>query len=224
MQQGSSTYIKVSANGCFQFTQTGVYKVSAIFLTDYNNILGIGIGSNVIDYGTRTDQNYLYSLIPFISQNPTAVLETQFYVSSTANYYYIDTFSVDGIQLQPTSNVNGGTWISIAPLGGVAAGSQTITLSTLGNTIKNQNTNYSAQITDYYIGCSAGITVNLPLGATLTAGKQYVIKDESGNAAVNHITILPYSGDLVDGQSSIILVVNYGAVTLYWSGTFWSVV
>jgi hypothetical protein len=223
-QQGSSTYIRTSANGCFQFTQTGVYKVNAIFLTNYNNILGIGIGSNVIDYGTRTDQTYLYSLIPFVSQNPTAVLEAQFYVASTSLYYYIDAFSIDGIQLQPTSNVNGGTWISIAPLGGVAAGSQTITLSTLGNTVKGQATNYGAQITDYYIGCSAGITVTLPNGATLTAGKQYVIKDESGNAAVNHITIVPYTGDLIDGQTSLVFVINYGSVTLYWTGSAWSIV
>ena len=223
-QQGTSTYIRTSANGCFQFTQTGVYKVNAIFLTNYNNILGIGIGSNVIDYGTRTDQTYLYSLIPFVSQNPTAVLEAQFYVASTSLYYYIDAFSVDGIELQPTSNVNGGTWISIAPLGGVAAGSQTITLSTLGNTVKGQATNYGAQITDYYIGCSAGITVTLPNGATLTAGKQYVIKDESGNAAVNHITIVPYTGNLIDGQTSLVFVINYGSVTLYWTGSAWSIV
>ena len=223
-QKGSSTYVSVSANGCFQFSQTGVYTVASNFLTNYNNVLGIGIGSNVIDYGTRTDQTYLYSIIPFISQNPTAILEAQFYVSNTANYYYIDTFSVDGVTFQPTSNVNGGTWISIAPLGGVAAASQTITLSTLGNTVTSQGTNYGAQITDYYIGCSAGITVTLPLGATLTAGKQYVIKDEAGTASASHITITPYSGNLIDGSSSVILSINYGALTLYWTGAKWSIV
>jgi hypothetical protein len=163
-------------------------------------------------------------LVPFISQNPTAVLETQFYVSNTSNYYYIDTFSVGAIALQPTSSVNGGTWIAIAPLGGVAAASQTVILSTLGATVMGQSTNYAAQITDYYIGCSAGITVTLPNGATLTAGKQYVIKDESGNAAVNHVTIQPYTGNLIDGQTSLVLVINYGSVSLYWTGSRWSVV
>lgn len=220
-QQGASTYISTSANGCFQFTQSGVYTICSNFLTNFNNILGIGIGSNVIDYGTRTDQTYLYSIIPFISQNPTAVLEAQIYVSDLTKYYYIDAFSVDGVTLQPTSSVNGGTWISIAPLGGVA---QTITLGTLGNTVTGRATNYGAQLTDYYIGCTAGITVTLPLGATLTAGKQYVIKDESGTAAVNHITIQPYTGNLIDGQTSLIFVINYGAVTLYWTGATWSIV
>jgi hypothetical protein len=223
-QQGTSTYIRASANGCFQFNQTGVYTLASNFLTNFNNVLGIGIGSNVIDYGTRTDQTYLYSVIPFISQNPTAILEAQFYVASTSLYYYVDAFSVDGISLQPTSNVNGGSWISIAPLGGVAAGSQTITLSTLGNTVTGQGTNYGAQITDYYIGCSAGITVSLPNGATLTAGKQYVIKDEAGTASTSRITITPYSGNLIDGSSSAILSINYAAVTVYWTGAKWSIV
>jgi hypothetical protein len=223
IQQGSSTYIRTSANGCFQFTQTGVYTVAANFLTNFNNILGFGIGSNVIDYGTRTDQTYLYSLVPFTSQNPTGVLEAQFYVASTSLYYYIDAFSVNGIELQPTSSTSG-TWISIAPIGAINATYQSVTLSTLGNTITGQGTNYGAQITDYYIGCSAGISVSLPNGATLTAGKQYVIKDESGNAAVNPITIAPYSGNLIDGQTSLVMVINYGALTLYWTGAKWSVV
>ena len=223
-RQGTSTFISVSSNGCFQFSQTGVYVVSGIFMTDYNNVLGLGIGSNVIDYGTRTDQTYLYSLVPSFAQNPTEVLETQFYVSNTSLYYYLDLFTIDSIVLQPTSNVYGGTWVSIAPLGGVSSASQSITISTLGNTVTGQATNYAAQITDYYIGCSAGITVTLPNGATLTAGKQYVIKDESGNAAVNHITITPYSGNLIDGQTSLVFVINYGAVSLYWTGSFWSIV
>ena len=222
-QQGTSTYIRTSANGCFKFTQTGVYTLASNFLTNFNNILGIGIGSNVIDYGTRTDQTYLYSLIPFISQNPTAILEAQFYVSDLTKYYYVDAFSVDGVELQPTSSPSG-TWISVAPLGGVAAASQTVVLSTLGNTVMGQGTNYGAQITDYYIGCSAGITVTLPLGATLTAGKQYVIKDESGNATSSHITVASTSPNLIDGSSTVIISINYASVTVYWTGARWSIV
>lgn len=41
-------------------------------------------------------------------------------------------------------------------------------------------------LTDYYIGCNGtGITVTLPLGATVPIGKVYVIKDESGLATSN---------------------------------------
>jgi hypothetical protein len=224
-RQGTSTFIKVSANGCFQFNQTGVYKASGIFMTNSNNVLGIGIGSNVIDYGTRTDQSYLYSLVPFVSQNPTSVLETQFYVSSTSLYYYIDLFSIDSIILQPTSNLSGGTWVSISPLGGISAASTTVTLSTLGDIVTNKSTSYGAQITDYYIGVNGtGVTITLPPGNTLAAGKTYVIKDESGAAAANHIILAPTSPDLIDKQSSLTLVVNFLATTVLWTGTTWSII
>jgi hypothetical protein len=225
-KQGTSTYINVSSNGCFQFTQTGVYIVSALFMTDNNNVLGIGIGSNVIDYGTRTDQKYLYSLVPFVSQNPTEVLETQFYVSSTSLFYYLDVFSVDGIILQPTSNVLGGTFVSIAPLGGIAAASTVVTLATPGAVVTGQASSYGAQITDYYIGMTNGGTVTLPIGGSLTAGKTYVIKDESGQAGLfvsKRVTVAAYSPNLIDGQTSAVIALNYGSLSLVWTGSTWSI-
>jgi hypothetical protein len=180
-----------------------VYIVSAVFMTDNNNVLGLGVGSNVIDYGTRTDQTYLYSLVPFVAQNPTEVLETQFYVSSTSLFYYIDLFAVDSIVLQPTSNVLGGTFISIAPLGGISAASTTVTLATPGAVVTGQNSSYGALITDYYIGMTNGGTVTLPIGSSLTAGKTYVVKDESGQAGLfvsKRVTVAAYSPNLIDGQ------------------------
>ena len=38
---------------------------------------------------------------------------------------------------------------------------------------------------------------------------------------INTIEIFPYGGDLIDGNSSIILAVNYGALTLIKRGTGW---
>jgi hypothetical protein len=225
-RQGSSTFIKVSPNGCLQFSQTGVYSIAAVFLTDFNNVLGMGIGSNVSDSGTRTDQTYLYSIVPFLSQNPTEVLETQFYVSSTSLYYYIDLFAIDGVTLQPTSAPTGGTWITIAPLGGTSAAVQSITLSTLGNIVTGQSVNYGALITDYYIGMTNGGTVVLPIGSTLTAGKTYVIKDESGLAGIytsSRVTIQPTAPNLIDGQTSAIIVINYASISVLWTGSTWSI-
>ena len=194
-------------------------------MTNSNNVLGIGIGSNVIDYGTRTDQSYLYSLVPFVSQNPTSVLETQFYVSSTSLYYYIDLFSIDSIILQPTSTLSGGTWVSISPLGGISAASTTVTLSTLGNIVTGQASSYGASIFDYYIGCATGpMTITLPLGGSLATGKTYVVKDESGTATTRHITIAATSPDLIDGSETAILSINYAAITVLWTGTLWSII
>ena len=224
-QQGTSTYINLSANGCLQFSQTGIYTISGIFLTNFNNVLGIGIGSNAIDYGTRTDQTYLYSLIPSFSQNPTDVLETQFYVSSTTAFYYIDLFAVDSIILQPTASVSGGTWVSVAPLGGITAISTQIPMSSPGNVVMGQTSSYGAQVTDYYIGVNGvGVTVTLPIGASLNPGKTYFIKDESGVALVNNITVASTVPNLIDGSASVLINRNYMALQVIWTGTFWSII
>jgi hypothetical protein len=219
---GSSTYFTQSANGFIQFSQTGMYQLTGVFLTDLNNINGIAIGSNVIDYGTMTDQTYLYRYTTTISQNPTEPITLQFYVGSTTLYYYVDLFAVGTFTLQQTTTGTGGTWMALGPYNTSGTSGQTLTISTLGNTQTGLTTTYSALVSDYYIGCKAGITVNLPT-IGLVAGKQYVIKDESGAATTSHITIAG-GGNLIDGQTSLILVINYAAVTLYWTGTSWSIV
>ena len=87
-------------------------------------------------------------------------------------------------------------------------------------------TSYSASVLDYYIGMSNGQTVILPLGSTLTTGKQYIIKDESGLAGTfvgYRVTVVASSPDLLDGQTSAIIAINYGAINVIWTGSFWSI-
>jgi hypothetical protein len=77
---------------------------------------------------------------------------------------------------------------------------------------------------DYYVGINyAGAsTVNLP-GSSWGQGQTVVIKDESGKAATNNITITT-GGALIDGKSSVALALNYGSVTLLWNTSFWSII
>lgn len=88
------------------------------------------------------------------------------------------------------------------------------------------SSNYTAQPYDYYIGVNGtGVTVTLPLGSTLVQGKTYVIKDESGKITPNsayRITIS--SPNSIDGTNSITITQSYTALTLFWTGTFWSVI
>jgi hypothetical protein len=76
---------------------------------------------------------------------------------------------------------------------------------------------YSVQDTDYYVGVNyAGIvTITLPSGS---AGKIFVIKDESGNASYlnRYIKIQGSGGQLVDGSAYAILNINYGSLTLIY--------
>jgi hypothetical protein len=73
---------------------------------------------------------------------------------------------------------------------------------------------YTASAADYYIGVNyAGpVTITLP---TPAAGNMKVIKDESGQAAANPITIV----GTIDNQTNATIALNNGSVTLiYRSG------
>ena len=262
---GTSTFITVTSNGNFKFSQAGPYMLSAVFAGS-DNLLGLAVGSNVADIH-GTDQGYLYRYTTFVSQNPTELIEIPINVTDATKYYYLDLFAVDGGQLRATADTSGGTYLTITPLtgGGLATGgpggtpgtqwissgsniyfpnsvgigavNPAYNLDVIGDihatgnvysaqrVVTNQSVTYTANALDYYIGVNGvGVTINLPQGSTLPVGKTYVIKDESGLAATNHITVAPYSGNLIDGQTALNLVVNYLAVSLIWTGARWSIV
>lgn len=53
------------------------------------------------------------------------------------------------------------------------------------------------------------------------SGRSIIVKDESGGAGTNNITITTESGSLIDGVASIPITVNYGVLRLYFNGTNW---
>jgi hypothetical protein len=121
---GTSTLITVTTNGNFKFSKQGVYKLTAV-LNGSDNITGLAIGSNVADVH-GTDQNYIYRHTPFITQNPSELIEIPINVTDETLYYYLDIFMIPGLtpHLNPTSNTVGGTYLTITPLqgGGLASG------------------------------------------------------------------------------------------------------
>jgi hypothetical protein len=92
-----------------------------------------------------------------------------------------------------------------------------------GNIITGRNTSYLLTTPDYYIGINGtGVTVTLP-NVGLVTGKSFFIKDESGNAASNHIT-LSGNGYLIDGSATITMATNYMCLQVIWTGSFWSII
>lgn len=61
-------------------------------------------------------------------------------------------------------------------------------------------------------------SITLPAPSTSNIGKFYIIKDSSGGAATNNITIISASGT-VDGAASVVISQNYGAVQVFSDGT-----
>ena len=80
---------------------------------------------------------------------------------------------------------------------------------------------YFATSADTYIGFTGGGTVTLPLGSTLTRGKIFTIKDESGLAGTNTTNIIKIQmsgSDLLDGNSSVSVQINYAGLNIMWTG------
>ena len=102
------------------------------------------------------------------------------------------------------------------------AGELNIEGSVLSN-VTTQTSSYvvdSQTIKDYVILCNFSVSgsVTLPMP---TAGRTLLIKDISGNASTNNITVTHHSAETIDGNSSYTIVVNYETITVISNGTNW---
>lgn len=91
-------------------------------------------------------------------------------------------------------------------------------------------TDYTPVGTDYLVSVTSTasprvITLQAPaiFGGTSAASRFLLVKDESGGAGTNNITITPTSST-IDGAASKTISTNYGAIIIYCNGTeFFSV-
>ena len=82
---------------------------------------------------------------------------------------------------------------------------------------------YTALPTDYFLcvdTATNAVTITLPTGIL---GTVYIIKDCSGDANTNNITVIGTGGQLVDGSTATINS-PYGSISLVFNGTSWSIV
>lgn len=76
---------------------------------------------------------------------------------------------------------------------------------------------------DYYVGVtdtSAARTVTLP-PATDRSGRVYVVKDESGGAGVQAISVKPHAGEKIDDADSLMISTAYGHLRVISDGKQW---
>ena len=65
---------------------------------------------------------------------------------------------------------------------------------------------------------STTVTVTI-LTADIVAGRLFIIKDESGDAGSNNITVATEMAETIDGQATASISVNFGSLRLYTNGT-----
>jgi hypothetical protein len=84
---------------------------------------------------------------------------------------------------------------------------------------------YTATATDYFISCdpTAGvITIKLPNAPTQF--RQFVIKDRTGQASTNNISVTTAGGIVtIDGQTTYTMAGNFDAINLLFNGTSYEV-
>lgn len=120
--------------------------------------------------------------------------------------------------------------INIVGTGGITVagnpGTSTLTISDNGYAYTAVSTTpYTATATDVYLSVdtsSLAITIHLPNVPTL--GRIFIIKDRTGNAINNNITVTTAGGaTLFDGSTSVIANNNYQAIQLIGNGTSYEI-
>lgn len=83
---------------------------------------------------------------------------------------------------------------------------------------------YSALVTDYIIAVTstaAARTITLPAASSNNNGQIYIVKDTSGAANVNNISIVVSGGGNIDGAATATISSAYGSLNLFSNGTQW---
>jgi hypothetical protein len=81
---------------------------------------------------------------------------------------------------------------------------------------------YTTQTSDYVILVDSSVARTIIPLAAPTTGTTYRIKDNTGSAQANNITITP-SGKNIDGAASFIISTNFGAIDIVYNGTQWNI-
>ncbi len=110
-------------------------------------------------------------------------------------------------------NVGIGTWTT-------NSGLQILTSLAVYRTAQSGSYNSNGDTIIGVTSTSSAYTVTLS-AADAVAGRVIIIKDESGAAGTNHITVNTAGGKTIDGAASITISVNYGVLRVYSDGTNW---
>lgn len=101
-------------------------------------------------------------------------------------------------------------------------GSQSINRTAVGAADYNPSVltnNYLISFTDTAAARSCIISTEDEDSGTTGIPRIFIIKDESGNAGTNNITVTLESGGNIDGSASLVISSNYASITLYIDGT-----
>lgn len=71
------------------------------------------------------------------------------------------------------------------------------------------------------VNFAGAVTLTLPSAQAVLAGHPYVVKDESGAAAANNITVDTQGAETIDGAATDVINTNFASIGYYTDGTNW---
>jgi hypothetical protein len=142
-------------------------------------------------------------------------IDTRVFGVLDGNGHFIPPFGSPDVELNFGGQTRGWSKYLEQWLASISSSTNTVTTVT--------TTPYAVLGTDQLIDVNVAgpAVVTLP-AAPGTAGRSITIKDTSGAAATNNITVNG-NGHNVDGSATYTIGTNYGFVTIEWTGTIWAV-
>ena len=120
-----------------------------------------------------------------------------------------------------------GTGITISPASGTGANTVTITANGLAAepvriaTTTPDTVLATDSIVSYQLAAPGPVAVALPAGVL---GTTYYLKDGTGDASTNPITITPDGAETIDDAATATINTNYGALTVVYTGAKWEII
>ena len=120
-----------------------------------------------------------------------------------------------------------GTGITLSPTTGTGANTVTVTANGLAlepvriALVSPDTVLATDSIVSYQLTVPGAVAVALPAGVT---GTVYYLKDGTGDAATNPITITPNLLQTIDGAATATINTNFGALTLAFTGAKWEII
>lgn len=202
----------------------------------YNTFVGSSAGASFTgsQYTGAESSNILISNVGVLGESNKIRIGTSGSGIGQQNATYI--VGIDGVNVGSvakvvtmasdqlgTATITAGTGITVTP------GANTITIASSGTTVlayTNVNTTpYVVLSTDDWLGvdCSGGpITIQLPNAPT--TGRTLIIKDRTGSANTNNITVTTVGGVVnIDGATTYVMNTQYSAIEVLFDGSTYQI-
>lgn len=162
-----------------------------------------GGGGNTVGAGTFTNVN--------VNNNLTV----------SGSTFLGDGVGNDVVQVTGSLNVSGSIYLNGQPITYIS-----VSASNLSYNTRTITSSYQVTLNDNYIGVDSNysnIIVTLPPLSTVENGRSFVVKDETGMADANIITISASVGDSIDLDTYTHLDIDFVAVSIYKNTNGWYV-